>query len=66
MSLSFGPQELFLKGSAGYDFYARNKQLNSQDINLTGGVAARLLACKATLTGTVDDARTDLAQLATL
>lgn len=64
LSLPVGLQQLFLKGSVGYDFYGRNSQLNSQDINLTGGVAARLRACKATLTGSVDDASTDLAQLA--
>jgi hypothetical protein len=64
LSLPLGLQEVFLKGSAAYSFYARNTQLNSQDVDLTGGFAARLRACKATLTGSVDDARTDLAQLA--
>lgn len=64
LSLPLGLQQLFLKGTAGYDFYGRNTQLNSQDINLTGGVASRLRACKATVTGMVDDASTDLAQLA--
>lgn len=64
LSLPIGLQEVFLKGSASYSFYGRNTQLNSQDVDLTGGFAARLRACKATLTGSVDDARTDLAQLA--
>jgi hypothetical protein len=64
LSLPLGLEEVFLKGTAAYNIYARNTQLNSQDVDLTGGVAARLLACKATLSGSVEDARTDLAQLA--
>jgi len=64
LSLPIGWEEVFLKGSAGYNIYARNNQLNSQDVDLRGGVAARLRACKATLTGSVASARTDLSQLA--
>jgi hypothetical protein len=43
LSLPVGLQQVFLKGSAAYSIYARNTQLNSQDVDLTGGFAAARL-----------------------
>lgn len=34
----FGKQSVFVTGSAGYDFYRRNKQLNRERVALTGGL----------------------------
>lgn len=56
-------QAVFLKGSAGYDFYGRNTILNSGRINLQGGVQALLRSCKATVAGGISYQQTDLQDL---
>jgi hypothetical protein len=58
-----GRQAVFLKGSLGYEFHARNPQLNSQSIDLQGGVIGRTHSCEATLGGEYANARTSLQDL---
>lgn len=48
----FGRQSAFLRGQIGYDFYARNSQLDRERIGLNGGVNLQVLrACSATVSG---------------
>jgi hypothetical protein len=56
-------QSVFLKGSVGYNFYARNTILNSADINLLGGVELLVRNCKGTLSGDISYEQSDLQQL---
>jgi hypothetical protein len=56
-------QSVFLKGSVGYDFYARNTILNSANINLQGGANLLVRNCEATVSGSIDYAQSDLNQL---
>lgn len=46
-----GRNLVFLRGSAGYSFYDKNKRLDRERIDLTGGFKARLGPCASTLTG---------------
>jgi hypothetical protein len=41
-----GQQSLFLRGTAGYDFYSRNKNLDSERIDLTTGADLRAGPCQ--------------------
>ena len=40
--LPIGPAGIFLNGIAGYDFYQNNKTLQSQRVNLVGGLQGQL------------------------
>lgn len=46
---AIGQQSLFLRGVAGYTFYDRNRILNSERIDMTGGADLRAGACQAVL-----------------
>lgn len=46
-----GRQSVFLRGAAGYSFYDKNKNLNRERYDVTGGVNGRLGPCSGTLTG---------------
>jgi hypothetical protein len=46
-----GQDSVFLTGSAGYDFYARNSILNRENIGLNGGANGQLGLCHGVLTG---------------
>src|SRR5579871_3099669 len=46
-----GGLTLFLTGQAGYNFYARNSQLNSESLNLQAGANQRFSVCDATVSG---------------
>jgi hypothetical protein len=48
-----GPESVFLQGSAGYSFYDRNSVLNRENLNLTGGLNARLGTCRGTATARI-------------
>jgi hypothetical protein len=48
---AIGTQSLFLKGSAGYDFYARNHVLNAARADVAGGGELRLRPCRVVLMG---------------
>jgi hypothetical protein len=43
-----GRQSLFLTGSTGYDFYARNRVFNRERIDVAGGAALQAAGCHAT------------------
>jgi hypothetical protein len=58
-----GREELFLNGSAGYDFYRVNTFLNRERLNFEGGVNAPLGRCKSTLSGAFSRHSTDLADV---
>ena len=60
-----GRQSVFLKGFAGYSQYDANDRLNSERIDLTGGVNARFGPCAPTLDGKFQRARTNLQDLTT-
>jgi hypothetical protein len=63
LSLPVSLQELFLKGSAGYDFYDHNRQLDGGQVDLLGGVHARLARCKGTVSGNLTYAQSELQDL---
>jgi hypothetical protein len=48
-----GPESVFLQGSAGYSFYDRNTVLNRENLNLAGGLNARLGICRGTATARI-------------
>ena len=59
----FGPAQIFLNGTAGYDFYQYNKNLRHQRADLTGGVSGRLGPCQGGLTGGYSTHQSDQADL---
>jgi hypothetical protein len=59
-----GREAVFLQGSAGYLFHQRNRQLDSEQINLTGGFGARLGRCGSVLSGGFFRGRSQLEQIA--
>ena len=62
--LPISRQSVFLTGTVGYDFYARNTQLNRERMALVGG--ANLSAgggCSSQITGSYSRAQSDLADL---
>ncbi|WP_309605722.1 outer membrane beta-barrel protein [Phenylobacterium sp.] len=46
----FGPAQIFLNGTAGYDFYEYNKTLRNRRADLTAGVSGGLGPCQGGLT----------------
>lgn len=56
-----GRQSVFLSGSAGYDFYAENKQLERERIDLTGGTDLSLGPCASRLQAGYARQQSDLA-----
>ena len=56
-------QSVFLKGSAGYDFYSRNSILNSGRIDLQGGANLLVRNCKGTVSAGVNYQQSDLQDL---
>jgi hypothetical protein len=56
-------EAFFLTGSVGYDFYDRNTVLDAQQIDLTGGLSARLLRCQPRLKGTFAQYQSHLEEL---
>lgn len=63
ISIPTGAVGLTLNGIVGYDFYARNSNLNRERIDLNGGVAANLAFCAVALNGGIARRQTDLANL---
>jgi putative beta-barrel porin BBP2 len=49
--LPIGPLGVFLTGSAGYDFYQYNKDLQAERVNLVGGFQGQLGPCQGGVTG---------------
>jgi hypothetical protein len=58
-------QVVFLKGSAGYDFYSVNHTLDRERIDLTGGVNANLLTCEEVVSGEYRRSQVNLVDVAT-
>lgn len=58
-----GQQALFLDGTAGYDFNARNRQFDSKRYAVTGGATGDLGICRPILYGTYSAQQSDLADL---
>ncbi|MDO9429850.1 MAG: outer membrane beta-barrel protein [Phenylobacterium sp.] len=50
-SAPVGRQAVFFRGLAGYTFYDKNKRLDRERLNGTGGVQSRLGPCAGTLSG---------------
>ena len=58
-----GRQSIFLSGSAGYDFYRENDQLERERIELTGGTNLNLQSCGSRLAATYGRQQSDLADI---
>ena len=58
-----GRQVLYLVGDVGYDFYARNHQLNRGRILLNGGARLKFSRCTGTVYGSFALRQTDVAEL---
>jgi hypothetical protein len=58
-----GRQVLYLDGDVGYDFYARNHQLNRGRILLNGGARLKFSRCTGTVYGSFAVRQTDVAEL---
>jgi hypothetical protein len=58
-----GRQSVFLSGSAGYDFYAENNQLERERVELTGGTNLNFQVCGSTLSATYGRQQSDLADI---
>jgi len=50
-SAPVGRQAIFLRGLAGYTFYDKNKRLDRERLDATGGVQSRLGPCSGTFSG---------------
>lgn len=59
-----GRQTLFLQGSAGYDFYDRNRILNRERIDAHSGVLLVAGPCSGTISGDYGRRQSELADLA--
>lgn len=59
-------QSIYLNGSAGYDFYRKNNQLNRERMKAEGGVNSQLGPCQGTLFGGYARAQSDLQDLVLL
>jgi hypothetical protein len=60
ISQPFGRQVLFLRGAAGYDFHLRNKQLDNQAHDISGGAIGLVGPCQPALQGTYQARQSDL------
>ena len=59
-----GRETAYVMGDAGYDFYAHNKGLNRENIDISPGVMGQIGPCQTGLTGEYSRAQRDLAELA--
>lgn len=59
-----GRETVYLQGSAGYDFYARNSILNRENLDIRPGVIGQLGYCQVGLGGGYTRAQSDLNELA--
>ena len=60
----FGRETAYVTGDAGYDFYAHNKILNRENLDISPGVLGQIGPCQTGLTGEYSRAQRDLAELA--
>jgi hypothetical protein len=58
-----GQQYLFIEGSAGYDFHARNPQLDRERFQATGGAGAVVGPCRPVAFVNLNSSQSDLADL---
>lgn len=58
-----GQQALFIDGSVGYDFHARNSELDRRRYNVTGGAAAQVGPCRPVFYGSYRAVQSDLAEV---
>jgi len=58
-----GRQTLYLKSDVGYDFHARNKQLNASRLFVEGGTRFLLSRCAGTMFGVYSRRRSDISDL---
>lgn len=59
----FGQQALFLDGSLGYDFHARNELLDRRRISAVGGATAQIGPCRPMAYGSYRALQSDLGDL---
>ena len=64
LNLPLGAHRASFTGTAGYDFYARNKRLNRERIKADANVDLRLSVCSIDLHGTFSRRQSDLGDLA--
>lgn len=64
LARNLGQTRLWLNGSAGYDFYRRNSQLNRERIGLEGGVNQPVGPCRVDLTAGISRRQSDLGDIA--
>lgn len=64
LSRPVGRETIFLQGSAGYDFYARNHFLNRERLDIRPGVIAEVGQCQATVSGGYSRYQSSLRELA--
>lgn len=53
-------QSIFLRGSAGYDFHDKNTQLDSENLDLQGGMNLRFGPCEGQVSGQVHHGQANL------
>jgi hypothetical protein len=58
-----GQQVLFLDGSVGYDFHARNTELDRRRYSVSGGGVTQVGPCRPVLYGSYRAAQSDLAEI---
>jgi hypothetical protein len=62
--LPIGRNDVFVKGHVGYEFYQHNSNLNSENIDLSGGGHASVGPCGVAMTSGIARRQSDLADLA--
>ena len=63
ISRSFGVNEVFVSGTAGYSFYSHDHVLDRQFANLKGGASTQLASCLEQVAGSFTSEQNDLQQL---
>jgi hypothetical protein len=59
-----GRETVYVVGDVGYDFYARNRILNRENIDIMPGVLGQIGRCQVGVSGEYSRAQRDLAELA--
>ncbi|MDZ3833674.1 MAG: hypothetical protein U0S50_17945 [Sphingopyxis sp.] len=64
LARNLGQTRVWLNGSAGYDFYRRNSQLNRERIGLEGGIKQPIGPCRVDITAGISRRQSDLGDIA--
>lgn len=63
LAMPVGGQSVFVSGIAGYDFYAQNKSLERERIQVSGGANLNFRTCGSTLTASYERQQSNLADI---